>query len=238
MKAQLIMIPGTLCDGSLFDRQVKALGDFARCTIGDHSSSDDLKKVAANILERADPQFSVMGLSYGGIIAFEMWRQAPGRIKKLILLNTTFKLPSKETRLSQERFIRMAAAGEFREITTDILKDAMLHPAHAANRDIREKVLKMALNIGREKFLNQVKSQLGRPDSTADLPFITCPTLIVTGREDKTCTPEKHAEMAALIPGSTLKIIEHCGHLSTIEQPDKLNEIIQNWWFSNTEPEG
>jgi pimeloyl-ACP methyl ester carboxylesterase len=114
----------------------------------------------------------------------------------------------------------------------------MLHPAHAANRDIREKVLKMALNIGREKFLNQVKSQLGRPDSTADLPFITCPTLIVTGREDKTCTPEKHAEMAALIPGSTLKIIEHCGHLSTIEQPDKLNEIIQNWWFSNTEPEG
>src|SRR4028119_1611642 len=143
------MIPGTLCDGSLFHHQVEAFSDFSQCTIGDHSSSDDLQKVASNILDCTAGDFSVMGLSYGGIIAFEMWRQAPARIKKLILLNTTFKLPSKETRLSQERFIRMAGTGEFREITTDFLKDAMLHPAHAANRDIREKVLKMALNIGR-----------------------------------------------------------------------------------------
>jgi pimeloyl-ACP methyl ester carboxylesterase len=236
MKEQLIMIPGTLCDDSLFDHQVQALEDLANCTIGDHSSSDDLKKVAANILEHAEGQFSVMGLSYGGIIAFEMWRQAGGRIKKLILLNTTFKLPSKETKLNQQRFIGMACTGEFKEITSDILKDAMLHPDHAANPVIRKKVLNMALNIGKEKFINQVKSQLGRPDSTADLPFIKCPTLIITGREDKTCTPELHTEMAAMIPGSTLEIIEHCGHLSTIEQPGKLNAIIRKWWLSNMQP--
>jgi pimeloyl-ACP methyl ester carboxylesterase len=112
----------------------------------------------------------------------------------------------------------------------------MLHPDHAADSIIRKKVLNMALNIGKEKFINQVKSQLGRPDSTADLPFIKCPTLIITGREDKTCTPELHTEMAAMIPGSTLEIIEHCGHLSTIEQPGKLNAIIRKWWLSNMPP--
>jgi pimeloyl-ACP methyl ester carboxylesterase len=232
MTEHLIMIPGTLCDGSLFQHQIKAFSDFARCTIGDHSSSDDLRKVAANILDSTKGDFSVMGLSYGGIIAFEMWRQAPRRIKRLILLNTTFKLPSPETRGIQQQFMDMARGGEFKEITSDHLKDAMLHPDHAALPHLRKHVLEMALNIGRENYYKQIKSQLGRPDSTPDLPFINCPTLIITGRQDKVCTPEIHEEMAKLIPNSILEIIEDCGHLSTLEQPQKVNEVIRSWWLS------
>jgi hypothetical protein len=66
MTDHLIMIPGTLCDGTLFHHQVEAFSDFAECAIGDHSSSDDLTKVAANILASTERDISVMGLSYGG----------------------------------------------------------------------------------------------------------------------------------------------------------------------------
>lgn len=226
------MIPGTLCDGSLFHHQVQAFSDFAQCTIADHSSSDNLQKVAANILDCTKGYFSVMGLSYGGIIAFEMWRQAPGRMKRLILLHTTFKLPSIETRITQQRFVSMARRGEFKEIISGNLKDVMLHPDHVAIPHIRKQVLDMALNTGKEKYYKQVKSQLGRPDSTPDLPLIKCPALIITGRQDKVCTPEIHAEMAEMIPDSNLEIIENCGHLSTLEQPEKVNEVIRKWWLT------
>ncbi|MEJ7740240.1 MAG: alpha/beta hydrolase [Chitinophagaceae bacterium] len=232
MKDHLIMIPGTLCDASLFHHQVQAFSDFAQCTIGDHSSSDALQRVAANILDSTEGDFSVMGLSYGGIIAFEMWRQAPERMKRLILLNTTFKLPSSETRITQQRFVSMARRGEFKEIIANNLKDAMLHPDHALMPGIRKHILDMALGVGKDKFYKQIKSQLGRPDSTADLPFIKCPTLIITGRQDKVCTPEIHAQMAAMIPNSTLEIIENCGHLTTLEQPGKVNEVIRKWWLT------
>jgi pimeloyl-ACP methyl ester carboxylesterase len=232
VKDNLILLPGTLCDGSLFQQQVEAFDDFAQCTIGDHSSSDDLQKVAANILDCTKGDFSVMGLSYGGIIAFEMWRQAPERMKRLILLNTTFKLPSSETRIKQQRFVSMARRGEFKEIIVNNLKDTLLHPDHAAMPDIRKQVLDMALKTGKEKYYKQINSQLGRPDSTTDLHFIKCPTLIITGRQDKICTPEIHAQMAAMIPNSKLEIIENCGHLTTLEQPEKVSEVIRKWWLT------
>ena len=108
----------------------------------------------------------------------------------------------------------------------------MLHPNHAKNIEIREKVLRMALNVGELGFINQIKSQLNRPDSTDDLVKINCPTLIITGREDKICPPVLHEEMAQLIPNSSLVIIEECGHLTTLEQPEVLNETIKKWWLN------
>ena len=84
----------------------------------------------------------------------------------------------------------MSALGEFREVTTDFLKDAMLHPKHASQPKMRELVLQMALNTGKDAFFNQVKAQLNRPDSTADLPNIKCPVLIMTGQLDTVCTPK------------------------------------------------
>ena len=231
MKQSLVMIPGTLCDKMLFKAQLTDLQDLADCRIGNHSSSDDLKIVAANILSEIIGNFSIMGLSYGGIIAFELLRQAPQRIEKLILLNTNYKKPSETTKAAQQRFLGMSVLGEFRAITTDFLKDAMLHPKHAAQPEMRNAVLKMALNTGKAAFFRQIKAQLGRPDSTKDLPNIKCPTLIMTGRQDSVCTPILHEEMAALIPNSTLHIIEDCGHLSTMEQPKKVNKIIRNWWL-------
>lgn len=210
------------------------LKDLADCQIGDHSSSDDLKKVASNIIEKIKGDFSILGLSYGGILAFEIQRQVPQRVKRIILLNTNHREPSETTRAIQQRFLGMSMLGEFREITIDFLKDAMLHPEHAKVSKMRKAILKMALNTGRAKFHNQIKAQLYRPDSTPDLPNISCPVLVMTGKQDKVCTPKIHQEIAELIPNSTLELIEKCGHLSTMEQPKEVNRIIRNWWMNNS----
>lgn len=233
MAEKLIMIPGTLCDDSLFKYQKKDLAAIADCYVASNCSSTSLKEVAKDILNTYSGDLSIMGLSYGGIIAFELLRQAPNRIKKLILLNTNYKKPSEETKINQQRFVGMAYLGEFKEITTTILIDAMLHPKNAQKQELRDTILDMAINVGIDSFFNQVKAQLGRPDSTKDLQKIMCPTLIITGREDRICPLKLHEEMAEAIPNSTLKIIEQCGHLSTLEQPHLVNKEIIEWWNKN-----
>lgn len=233
MLEKLIMIPGTLCDASLFVEQQKGLSSLVDSYVASNTSSASLKKVAENILNTYSGDLTIMGLSYGGIIAFELLRQAPDRIKKLILLNTNYKKPSEQTKINQQRFIGMAYLGEFKEITSTILIDAMLHPINAKKKALRATVLDMAINIGVDGFYNQVKAQLARPDSTSDLKKIQCPTLIITGREDIICPLELHEEMAEAIPNSTLNIIEKCGHLSTLEQPQLVNNVIINWWKKN-----
>lgn len=227
------MIPGTLCDHNLFKYQTEGLKDLIVCQVASNTSDSNLKQVAKNILNNYSGSFSVMGLSYGGIIAFELLRQAPERINKLILMNTNYKEPSEQTRINQQRFIGMAYLGEFKEITSEILIDTMLHPNNAKKQELRDTVLNMALNVGVDGFFNQVKAQLGRPDSTKDLQNIKCSTLIITGREDNICPLKLHEEMAEAIPNSTLKIIEECGHLSTLEQPHLVNKTIIEWWNKN-----
>jgi pimeloyl-ACP methyl ester carboxylesterase len=233
MLEKLIMIPGTLCDETLFLHQKKVLKSIANCHIVSSSTAACLKQVAKEILDSHHGDLCVMGLSYGGIIAFEMLRQAPDRIKKLILLNTNYKKPSLQTQINQQRFVGMAYLGSFKEITTTILIDAMVHPKSAQKQILRDAILDMALAVGVEGFLNQVKAQLARPDSTQDLPKIQCPALIITGREDTICPLELHEDMAKAIPNATLKIIEECGHLSTMEQPLAVNNIIIDWWNKN-----
>ncbi|NDJ61960.1 MAG: alpha/beta hydrolase, partial [Chloroflexi bacterium] len=187
-----------------------------------------------------DGAFALAGLSYGGIVALEVWRQAPQRVLKLALLNTNPRPASDATRAKQQRFVGMAHLGEFREITTDFLKDVMLHPDHRRDQALRAQVLTMAESIGVQGFVNQVKAQLARPDSMPDLPNITCPTLVLTGREDYVVPLETHAAMVTALPNGHLVVIEHCGHLTTIEQPAETTAALRDWllntglWHTDT----
>ncbi len=229
----LVLIPGTLCDGTLFAHQVAGLSDLADCRVADSSVADALGAAAEAVLAGVTGRFALLGLSYGGIIAFEILRRARERVSKLVLLNTNFKQPSETTRTNQERWVGMACLGRFEEITTDILTDAMLHPDHARDPDLRAAVLNMARAVGAAGFVRQVKAQLGRPDSRPDLPQITCPTLLITGQEDRICPVALHEEMAALIPRSKLEVIAPCGHLSTLEQPERVTRCIRTWWLDH-----
>ena len=87
----------------------------------------------------------------------------------------------------------------------------------------------MAEAVGRERFINQIKAQLNRPDARPALGEIRCPTLVIGAREDQVCTVARHEEIAAAIPGAELLILEHCGHLSTLEQPARVNEALLRW---------
>lgn len=229
MKSPLVLLPGTLCDARLFAHQARHLADVAVPQVVSVHLQDNLPDVAHYVLSQVNGAFAVAGLSYGGIVAFELWRQAPERILKMALLNTNPYPASPQTRERQQRFVGMAHLGEFRQITTDYLKDAMLHPDHRHNPALRETVLKMAESIGIDGFVNTVKAQLARPDAIPDLPHITCPTLVLTGQEDSVIPLEVHREMAALLPDSQLVIIEHCGHLSTIEQPELVTAALRDW---------
>lgn len=228
-KLPLLLLPGTLCDATLFEHQVQHLTDVAMPQVVDVHLQDNLPDVAQYVLSQVDGKFAVAGLSYGGIVAFELWRQAPERVAKMALLNTNPYPAAPQTIEAQQRFVGMAHLGEFREVTTDFLKDVMLHPVHQKDLALREKVLSMAEKIGIEGFVNEIKAQVARPNAMDDLPKINCSILILTGREDMVVPLSAHEAMDAQLPNSHLVIIEHCGHLSTMEQPKQVTDSLRDW---------
>ena len=70
---------------------------------------------------------------------------------------------------------------------------------------------------------------MARPDSRGDLASIGCSTLVLCGREDELTPPYLHKEMAEHIPGAWLRVVDECGHLSTLERPAQVNEALRDW---------
>ena len=86
----------------------------------------------------------------------------------------------------------------------------------------------MALDLGPEVFRRQSIALRDRVDSVPTLATIDCPALVLCGDEDTLCPVALHELMAESIAGARLRVVEDCGHLSSLEQPDVVNrELIR-----------
>jgi pimeloyl-ACP methyl ester carboxylesterase len=224
----LLLLPGLLCDEALWTPQAVALADLAVPLIGDLTRHDSLPDMAAAMLAEMPDRFALAGLSMGGYVAQEIMRQAPERVTRLALLDTSARADSEEQQSRRRGLIELAGKGHFKGVTPRLLP-LLVHTDRLADQPLVEMVTAMAERVGSSAFLRQQKAIIGRPDGRADLARIACPTLILCGREDALTPLVLHEEMAAAIPGANLKIIEHCGHLSTIERPDAVNSALRDW---------
>ena len=84
----LILLPGLLCNRNLWVYALDNLQHLAEMRVPDLTRQDSLAAMARHVLDQAPPRFALAGLSMGGYLAFELWRQAPQRIERLAFVNT------------------------------------------------------------------------------------------------------------------------------------------------------
>ena len=87
----------------------------------------------------------------------------------------------------------------------------------------------MAEETGAEAFIRQQTAIMNRIDSRPHLAAIGCPTLVLVGDADQLTPPERAQEIAAAIPGARLVVVPASGHLSTLEQPERVNAALLEW---------
>ena len=228
MKIPLILLPGLLCDWALWQPQVEALADNAEAEIADLSRDESLPLMAARVLAAAPERFALAGLSMGGYLAQEIMRQAPERVTRLALLDTSARADTPERLAVRRGLIELAQKGEFKGITPRLLPQ-WLHPDHLGDAALTAAIMEMAQRVGRDAYLRQMRAIMARPDGRDDLRRIRVPTLVLCGREDQSTPLALHEEIAALVPGASLAVIERCGHLSTLEQPAAVSAALREW---------
>ena len=185
--------------------------------------------LAADILSEAPfERFALAGLSMGGYVALEMFRQARQRITRLALLDTSARADTPEQAQRRLGLIALAKRGRFMGVT-DALLPLLVHPTRLEDEELVVAIKEMARNTGRESFIREEQAIMSRGDSRPLLAEITCPTLVLCGRQDQLTPLERHEEMAAAIRGARLEVIEDCGHLSTMERPVEVNAALQRW---------
>ena len=110
-----------------------------------------------------------------------------------------------------------------------LLLPRIVHPDRVEDPEIRSTVREMAHAVGPEGFERQERAIIGRPDSRGGLPTISCPTLVLCGKDDALTPPHLHEELAEGIRSARLCQIDDCGHLSTLERPEAVTRAIRAW---------
>lgn len=228
-KTPLVLVPGLLCDKQLWRSQIEDLADVTDCWVADHTRADTMAGVARDVLADAPfTRFALAGLSMGGYIALEIMRQAPQRVTKLALLDTTAGGESAAQTQRRLDFIAFAEGGHFDRVTETLLP-LLIHSARQGERSLTGTVRSMARNIGKDAFIRQQRAIMSRADSLGLLAGINCPTLVLCGRQDALTPLARHEEIASGIKGARLEVVENCGHLSTLEQPGEVNAALRRW---------
>ena len=228
-QSPVVLLHGLACDPYLWETTE---GHLQKAGFEVHQplmrNQDSIFKMAEFVLEEVEGEFILGGLSMGGYVSFEIWRQAPERVKALILCDTKHRLDTPERVKAREQTMRLVEKGKFDQMAS-LFHGMLTAPDYLNDVQKSEKLMAMIYRTSPEEYLRQQTAIFNRPDSTETLATIDCPTLILCGELDQITTPAIHQEMAGKIPRSQLEIIPGAGHLSTLEAGDKVGPIICNW---------
>lgn len=224
----LLLLPGLMTDARVWQPLISELSGEAEITVADLTGADSMAGLAASALRQAPAErFALAGFSMGGYVALEIMRQAPDRVLALALVDTSARPDTPEMTRIRRTLMQLAETDLVGVI--DTLMPRLVHPSRADDPGIAETMRKMAQSVGKEAFFRQQAAIIGRIDSRPFLGGITCPTLVLCGREDQITPLEAHEEMAAQVAGARLVVLGECGHMSLLEQPRQVAEAFRNW---------
>ncbi len=228
MQQTLVLLPGLLCDSTLWQYQIKALEGHVQVLVADLTGHDTIPDLAKSVLSMAPERFAMAGLSMGGYVAMEIMRQEPSRITHIAMVDTTARPDTDESRRKRRGLIELAQKGGFKGVTPRLLP-MLIAATRLQDDELTGMIIDMAGRVGMRAFLNQQRAILGRVDSRPHLSLIDVPTLVVCGEQDALTPPEHAYETAGYIRHSEVHVIPGAGHLAPLEQPVLFNKVFRKW---------
>ena len=174
-------------------------------------------------IERA----GVAGLSMGGYLAFELYRQAPGVFRGIALCDTKAGADTDEGRASREKFAQTALEKGLGWVSDEMIPK-LLKPQPDA--DALKEVRGLINGCTPAGVAAAQRGMAKRPDSAPTLSTIACPALVVVGAEDTLTPPPESEKMAAAIKGAKLVKIPGAGHLPCIENPGPFTKALSEFF--------
>jgi len=229
-KKPILLLPGFMLDARLWDDVRIGLESLGNLSFGDLTQDDSLEAMARRVLLNAPPRFVLIGFSMGGYVAQWVYKFAPERVIAIIFMNTSAHQQSALEVAQTQAQIELAKQYPFKGLTKRALTSAV-DPDRTHDQALLDRLQTMAVDNGKDVFIRQLSAM--RNDGYEDLEKVTCPTLIITSRNDQMRSVNESQQMADRIPQSQLAVIEHSGHMTPLEKPMELLGILSKWFREN-----
>ena len=237
----IVLLHGLLLDGAMWDEQVGPLSELGRVVVIDgpgHGKSevpppfslDDHARALVDALDALGIFKAVLvGLSWGGMLAMRVALDHPMRIVALGLLDTSAEMESRVQRIKNRLMNSI-----FRNVgLPPALFEKQVAPLLFGHKTLRERpelvgrTYSHVSGFPRLGVSRAVKAvSVERPSILDKVRAISCPTLVLCGRDDLATPPARSEAIANRLPRATLKYIDGSGHSSTIERPEAVNAAL------------
>ena len=225
-RPSVLFIPGMMLDGRMYTSQIAAIAADHRSTVADISGSSSVEALARDALAAAPQRFALVGLSLGGIVALEMYRQARHRISHLALLDTTPHADGPDRSATRLEHLAAVERGDLAQVLKTSMKPLYLADRNRANQKLLAAILQMGIALGPTTFRNQSLALMHRSSYRSMLASIDCPAMVLCGREDQLCPVSIHLDLANAIPRADLVVLAETGHLSSMEEPSAVTDAL------------
>ncbi|MFO0585646.1 MAG: alpha/beta fold hydrolase [Anaeromyxobacter sp.] len=168
----------------------------------------------------------VVGLSMGGYVALELFRQAPALFRGLVLCDTRAGADTPEGAAGREAMARTALERGLEWVADDMIPKLLREGHDPATAKAVRDLIRGGTPAG---VAAAQRGMAVRPDSTATLGQVKVPALVIVGESDKMTPPAEAKKLAAGIHGARVEVIPAAGHLSNLENPEAFTRALTNF---------
>jgi 3-oxoadipate enol-lactonase len=239
----VVFVHGFPFSSQMWDPQVDVLDDrnraiapdlrgFGNSDAPDDRSAYSMSSFAADVKGAIDDagidSVILCGLSMGGYICFEFWRQYSHLVAGLILADTRAEAdPPEATEKRTNQQLQVTERGI--DGLADGLTSALLAQTTTDTKSDVVKRVRALMDQPAAGYIGALEAMKNRPDSTSDLTGITVPCLVIVGENDGLTPPEMSRKIHEHIGGSELVVIPEAGHVSNLEDPQAFNGALVDW---------
>lgn len=166
------------------------------------------------------------GLSMGGYIALRTAERAPGRVRALILADTKTEADGNEARLKRAAGALAIQRDGLEKFAEGFVQGALAPDAAARNPRAVERVRELIRFNEPAGVRAGLLAMAGRTDTTAALPKLTMPALVLVGEHDGLTPPAAARAMASAMPNASFEALAGAGHLASLENPEAFNRAV------------
>jgi len=200
-------------DERMWERQRDAFPDAVTPRL--YGRGPSMEDWASGILDEVDGDFVAVGASMGGYCALELVRQAPERVRGLVLVGSRVDADSPERREGRARTLELIRSGGA-EALWEEMRPKLFPPG---DTEAVAFARGLALEQRPDELAAAVEAIRDRRDSTEVVAGFERPVLFSAGRDDPFVAPNE-------APPSVEVHSFESGHLPSLERPDEFDAVL------------
>ncbi|NKQ54853.1 alpha/beta fold hydrolase [Amycolatopsis sp. K13G38] len=201
-------------------------------------SLEDAARDVLALLDKLELDRVVLGgCSMGGYLTMAVLRLAPERVAGLVLVDTKMTADAPEAVENRHKIAtRATEEGVSGWLAESMLPNLLAERTRTSRPDVVHTLRDLIDNQPPSGVAWAARAMATRPDSADVLAEARIPALVVVGEEDVLTPPEAARAMADVLPDAELAVLSGVGHMSPLEEPHALTEVILRWWDARFSP--